>query len=83
MPITNSQEKLGYKAWISKSKDFISIEEVPNVYYEFEVNFYPEEVEQEMTDEEIMNLPAKTGVFSFLSDREEDIYNESDGKALQ
>ena len=38
---------------------------------------------QELTEEELMSLPEKIGVFSFLEDEKEDIYSESDGSPIK
>ena len=38
---------------------------------------------QELSEEEILSLPEKLGIFSFLEDEEEDIYNESDGVPME
>ena len=84
MSITNTEEKLEYKAWVNKDCD--PINEVPNLYYHYEANLYPQIVMvpgQEMSDQEIMTLPEKIGIFSFLSDDEEDIYTKDDGTPLQ
>lgn len=39
--------------------------------------------EVEMSDAEILGLPERTGIFSFLYDNAEDIYSESDGEPLE
>ncbi len=38
---------------------------------------------QELSEEEILSLPEKLGIFSFLEDEGEDIYNESDGVPIE
>lgn len=84
MSSTINEEKLGFRNWVNKDLDLV--EEVPNLYYDFEINCCPISAivgEEELSDEEILSLPAKTGVFSFLDDSEEDIYTESDGAPLE
>lgn len=39
--------------------------------------------EIEMSDSEIQGLPERTGIFTFLYDNAEDIYNKSDGEPLE
>jgi hypothetical protein len=79
--ITIADAKLSSKIWIGEG--FNLIEEIPNVYYEFSVILYSDKEEIESSDEEILSLPMKTGIFSFLNDDEENIYSESDGTPLQ
>lgn len=82
-PIETGGEKLINIPWASKKSPHIK--EIPNIYYYFSVNLYPEILkrEEEIGDDEIMNLPEKIGMFSFLNNEEEDIYSKSDGVPLE
>ncbi|MDD4909826.1 MAG: hypothetical protein PHR44_04010 [Candidatus Omnitrophica bacterium] len=84
MPITVNDERLRFQDWAGKG--FTCVKEAPaNVYFEFTIEFCPTIVingEEELSDEEILSLPEKIGVFSFLNDEGEDIYKESDGSPL-
>lgn len=83
MPFTINDEILGVNTW--RNKDLDLVEEVPNLFYNFAVEFCPIIViagEEELSDEEILSLPEKIGMFSFLDDSEEDIYTEDDGTPL-
>jgi hypothetical protein len=84
MPQTINNERLGLSKWVNTSYH-LRTEEIPIISYTFVVDFLPKIVadgEEELSDEEILNLPEKMGIFSFLSDSEEDIYTENDGTAL-
>jgi len=52
-------------------------------FFHFTVNLHPEFVEREATEEEILSLPHKIGMFSFLDDEEEDIYTKEDGSLIE
>lgn len=39
--------------------------------------------EQELSDQELMQLPFKAGMFSFLDNKDEDIYTIKDGRPLR
>ena len=56
--------------------------EVSDFYFHFIVKINFNEIE-EATDEEMLNLPEKLGVFSFLSSEDENIYSETDGSPLE
>ena len=80
--ITVNNETLNRQKWIAKKFNYIE-EEAPNLSLNFEVILYPYiTAEEEISDEEMLTLPEKIGMFSFLSDSEEDIYSESDGVPL-
>lgn len=80
--LTADKAKLGYKKYVYKN--FVNTEEVPNICFDLSVNWWPsEKIYEAMSDEEILGLPEKTGIFYFLQDEEEDIYNASDGKPIK
>ena len=43
----------------------------------------PDNVTEEMTDEEFITLPSQTRIFGFWDDPEEDIYSISDGEEIE
>lgn len=58
-------------------------EEVPNYCINIVVDIQPVKIFQEFSEEEMLTLPEKIGMFSFLANKEEDIYNENDGTPLE
>ncbi len=76
-PRTINDEKLQITSNIQPD-----IEEVSNYCINFivDINIIQH---QELSEEEILSLPEKLGIFSFLEDEEEDIYNESDGVPIE
>ena len=82
-PETINDEKLGFEKWVDKK--FNEIDEISPLYFEFDIDLWPGyEIgdEEEMSEKEMLNLPEKIGMFSFLYDSKEDIYSESDGTPL-
>ena len=61
------------------------IEEVADYCVNWIVDVFPIGIElaEELSEEELLNLPEKIGIFSFLNDNEEDIYTKSDGVELE
>ena len=81
MTITIDQAKMKKHSW--RSKDFSELQEVPAVYYPFRIDFVRSiEILEEMTDTDMLALPARNPAFLFLNDSKEDIYSQSDGKPL-
>lgn len=79
-PKTTNDEKLQTTSNIQPD-----IEEVSDYCINFVVDIPSIKIiqHQELSEEEILNLPEKLGIFSFLEDEEEDIYNESDGVPIE
>ena len=60
------------------------IEETSNYCLNIVVDIQPIRIiQQEFSEEEMQTLPEKIGMFSFLSDSEEDIYTRDDGVPLE
>ncbi len=64
------------------SKGSATIKEVADEYLHYVIDIKPSLV-VEASDEEMLSLPEKLGIFSFLNNEEEDIYSESDGSPLE
>lgn len=64
------------------SKGNVTIKEVADEYLHYVIDIRPSFV-VEASDEEMLSLPEKLGIFSFLNNEEEDIYSESDGSPLE
>ena len=63
------------------SKGNAPTQEVADKYNHYVIDIRPSIV-IEASDEEMLGLPEKLGIFSFLNNTEEDIYSESDGSPL-
>lgn len=84
MTTTDSMKsKLGYLKKVNNGNRFTD-NETPDISYTFIIDINPLIVngDIEISDEEMMKLPYKIGMFSFLDNQEEDIYDESDGEEL-
>lgn len=79
-PITINDEKL--KTTSNMQPD---IKEVSDYCINFTVDISSIEMiqPQEISESEMLSLPQKLGIFSFLEDEEEDIYTESDGVPIE
>lgn len=64
------------------SKGNATMEEVADEYNHYVIDIRPSLV-IEASDEEMLSLPEKLGILSFLNNEEEDIYSESDGSPLE
>ena len=59
------------------------IEEYVDEYVYYVIDIHPVLEDGEMSEEEILSLPAQIGMFSFLGNQEEDIYSDADGSPME
>jgi len=76
MTKTADCEKLQYF-----TNDKSGVKEVTDRYYHYVINLQSYGI-IEASDEEVLTLPEKLGIFSFLNNPGEDIYSNSDGSPL-